>query len=243
MTQRRMKISRLLTLIVFVFCSLTAFPYQVAADSTDVSWRKSSAETEEKLSNDDSLNYPLEIGEKSGWFQSILAVLAAIFTALLNYIFGEGASSTRLMDLIYFISALGILYLLFRLLKTKYNWIFGGGGREAVIPYSVEAEDIHSIDYEAEIENATAAGDFRLAVRLVYLKTLKLLSDKQLIHWTEGKTNREYQRELQKASYKNEFLQLSYHFNYLWYGHFEATRDNWEEAESEFNKIKNLTGE
>lgn len=242
-TLRRMKISRILFLLLLLSANLPAYPYQVVQDSTNISWRNSSIATEEKLSKDGDLNYPIEVGEKSGWFQSVIAVIAAIIAAVLDYLYGPGGSSSRLLDIFYFISSIGILYLLFRLLKTKYNWIFGGKGSSGQIPYTVETEDIHSIDYELEIENAVSKGDFRLAVRLVYLKTLKMLSDQQLIHWAEGKTNREYQRELQKTNYKDEFLQLSYHFNYLWYGHFEASRERWEAAESEFSKIRNLITE
>jgi hypothetical protein len=50
-------------------------------------------------------------------------------------------------------------------------------------------ENIHEIDYDQDIKEAIAAGNYSLAVRLLYLQTLKTLSDNALIKWNINKTN------------------------------------------------------
>ncbi|MEI7487385.1 MAG: hypothetical protein WCJ72_08235 [Chryseobacterium sp.] len=49
---------------------------------------------------------------------------------------------------------------------------------------------------------------------------LKKLSDKKSINWNPEKTNKDYVTELKVPNLKNEFSNLSYIFEYVWYGEF-----------------------
>lgn len=71
------------------------------------------------------------------------------------------------------------------------------------------------------INTAEAQGDYRLAIRLHFLKTLRLLDDNDHIVWRSGKTNHEYQTEIKDKLLKEHFDGLSYVFEYSWYGQFE----------------------
>ena len=52
-----------------------------------------------------------------------------------------------------------------------------------------DGEDtIYGIDFDAEISRARVAGDYRQAVRYLYLKTLRRLSDTGRIDWQPSKT-------------------------------------------------------
>ncbi|HMC86139.1 MAG TPA: hypothetical protein VKI61_11465, partial [Chitinophagaceae bacterium] len=53
--------------------------------------------------------------------------------------------------------------------------------------YSITDENIHSIHFEQAIDQAIANGNYRLAVRLLYLQTLKMLADKNVISWQLNK--------------------------------------------------------
>ena len=88
------------------------------------------------------------------------------------------------------------------------------------IPYSEFFEDINTIDFDAEIENAVAKHNYRFAVRLLYLKCLKQLSDSGLIDWRINKTNYDYINEIKDTDRKTLFSLLTRQFEYVWYGDF-----------------------
>lgn len=79
-------------------------------------------------------------------------------------------------------------------------------------------ENIHVIDFEAEIARAHSTGDYTRASRLLYLQTLKQLSDAHRIDWQPQKTPAQYTREVSGRA----FLQLTNHFVRIRYGGFEA---------------------
>lgn len=75
-------------------------------------------------------------------------------------------------------------------------------------------------DPDSLIENAMAAGNYRLAVRYLYLKTLKTLADRKYIEISSNKTNYEYVREVRKHSFANDFASLTLEYEYTWYGEY-----------------------
>ena len=84
---------------------------------------------------------------------------------------------------------------------------------------SVEEENIYGIDFDATIRQAIAIGDYRQAVRYVYLQTLRHLSDHSLIDWMPQKTPNQYIVEYNKE----DFRRLTTLFLRVRYGNFEAT--------------------
>jgi hypothetical protein len=95
-----------------------------------------------------------------------------------------------------------------------------GDSKKVEMIYSESEEDIHGIDFDAEIEKAIAQNNFRLAVRLLYLRCLKQLNDSQLIQWQLDKTNSAYINELADPEQKKTFSLITRQFEYVWYGNF-----------------------
>ena len=84
-----------------------------------------------------------------------------------------------------------------------------------------EMEDtIYGIDFDAIISQALGREDYREAIRMIYLRTLKALSDSQQIDWQPFKTPSQYVREFDAAAFRT----LTSHFLRVRYGYFEATR-------------------
>ena len=122
-----------------------------------------------------------------------------------------------------------IVWLLY---KAEYlGGLFGRKAKEDPLAYHRLTENIHELDFTRLIEEATEQHHYRLAVRLYYLKTLKQLTDKQLIHWQPTKTNRVYVNELESSVLRKDFEQLTSQFEYVWYGEFQVTA-------SEFSLLK-----
>jgi hypothetical protein len=98
--------------------------------------------------------------------------------------------------------------------------IFRRKSAAAPIPYSEFFEDINEINFDVEIENAVAKHNYRFAVRLLYLKSLKRLSDAGLVKWQIDKTNSNYINELTDEEQRVAFKLLTLQFEYVWYGEF-----------------------
>jgi len=110
----------------------------------------------------------------------------------------------------------------------------------ASLAYSESIENIHEIDFDAEIEKAIVVGNYRLAVRLLYLRSLKQLSDNGLINWQINKTNTDYVYELTNNQQREAFKQLTLQFEYVWYGDFLINADIFKRVNLLFNDFKNI---
>jgi hypothetical protein len=149
---------------------------------------------------------------------------ASGFFVFLKYLFIV-AGLAALVFLILKLSGINMLHL-FR--KKPYS----------SLAYSESAENIHEINFEAEIEKATATHNYRLAVRLLYLRSLKQLSDDGLINWQINKTNTNYVYELTNPGQREAFKQLTLQFEYVWYGDFLINGDIFKRISALFNTFK-----
>jgi len=121
--------------------------------------------------------------------------------------------------LFYSICTLAVIILVWWLVRSGVlQRLFGILLKEDVSIEEEAEENIHVIDFEAEIARARSAGDYTRASRLLYLQTLKQLSDAHRIDWQPQKTPAQYTREVSGRA----FLQLTNHFVRIRYGGFEA---------------------
>lgn len=94
------------------------------------------------------------------------------------------------------------------------------GRRNKQLEDSEDTEDtIYGVDFEDDIRKATAAGNWREAVRLTYLHALRILHDSGRIDWQPYKTPTQYTREVTTA----EFRTMTNHFLRIRYGGFAAS--------------------
>lgn len=134
--------------------------------------------------------------------------------------------------------ALLIVLVVLRLTNSGVNTIFSGKRKAAEkIDATLEDVDIHSIDFEEQIRNAISNNDYRLAVRLWFLRTLKSFSDKELLHWKIDKTNSDYYYELSGTSYQQEFGDVTKVYDYIWYGEFPVDEISYQKAEEKFRGL------
>jgi hypothetical protein len=101
-----------------------------------------------------------------------------------------------------------------------------------------ETEDIFELNFEREIQKAVDAQNYRLAVRLLYLRTLRDLSNRNLISYTHEKTNSDYLFQLAGTNYYKNFFRLTRNFDYTWYGQFELSQDSFGTIQNEFSLFK-----
>jgi len=113
-----------------------------------------------------------------------------------------------------------LVFLILRLAGLDALYIFRRKAESADLPYSEMQENIHEINFDDGIETAVGQHNYRLAVRLLYLKCLKQLSDTGQIRWEINKTNNDYINELSNPSQRTAFNLLTRQFEYIWYGQF-----------------------
>ena len=115
--------------------------------------------------------------------------------------------------------------------------IFSGKSKAVDIPYNESMDNIHEINFSEEVEKAVAKGNYRLAIRLFYLQSLKLLNDKGLIDWQPEKTNQIYIAELKDPIRKEQFSTLTRQFEYIWYGEFFIDKENFKVVKGSFERF------
>ena len=151
-------------------------------------------------------------------------------------LFDNTDKSAVAIGITYLLMALGvaaIVFLIMKLAGVDPFKVIRGKPASAALSYSEFTENIHDINMDNELEKAINVRNYRLAVRLLYLKSLKQLNDAGLIHWEPNKTNTDYSNELQNFDQRLAFNLLTRQFEYIWYGEFNIDADV-------FGRISNL---
>jgi hypothetical protein len=83
------------------------------------------------------------------------------------------AGGFSLFAIILFIAFIGFLvYVVIKVSGINIGHVFRGRAKQIDIPYSESLENIHEINFDDEIEKAIGQRNFKLAVRLLYLRSL-----------------------------------------------------------------------
>lgn len=131
-----------------------------------------------------------------------------------------------------------LIFLIMKLAGIDMFNIFGRKAASGTMAYSELMENIHLINFDEEVEQAVAKGNYRLAVRLLYLKSLKQLNDSGLIDWQLDKTNNTYVAEIADPEKRSAFQQLTRQFEYVWYGEFLIDQPSFQQIHLLFQQFK-----
>lgn len=139
----------------------------------------------------------------------------------------------------YLLIAIVVVLLIFAIVKiTGLDLkILSGKSKAVDVPYEESVENIHEINFNEEINKAVIAGNYRLAVRLLYLQALKFLSDGAQIDWKPEKTNQAYVDELVDPDRKKAFRLLTLKFEYIWYGDFSVEKESFKALKVSFDRF------
>jgi len=222
-----------LAVIMFCFASLSSMatnPFdslQVDEDSLSVVsnvehfdtviHRQFDKATVDELKKDAELTYTLDKATVSLWDR-----FWNWFGRAINDLFYETRDANWGRFLVYVAMVVLLMYVIIKLLKIDALNVFFGRAGKTSMNYTVLEENIHEMDFEKLISEATQNHDYRLAIRLIFLYSLKMLSDKQHIYWEPGKTNHDYLNEVQIKELKSGLRELNYYFEYAWYGNFSV---------------------
>ncbi|WP_374465559.1 DUF4129 domain-containing protein [Chryseobacterium sp.] len=178
---------------------------------------------------------------RESFFQKLMRKINQIIQG----IFGETAMTksaefTTVLIRLFAIILVGfLLYFIIKYIMGKDgNFIFGKKNKKLDINVQELHENIHEINFPESIAQFELSGDYRSAIRYQFLFILKKLSDKKLISWNPEKTNKDYSAELKTPHLKNDFSNLSYIFDYVWYGEFNIEEENYQKFKNQYQAFK-----
>lgn len=102
---------------------------------------------------------------------------------------------------------------------------------------SFATDNIFEINYQKEIDRAISMGNYRMAIRLLFLRSLKDLSNKKIIHYTQDRTNFDYLSQLHATRYYNDFFRITRDYEYAWYGQFEINPEKFTIIQNDFENF------
>ena len=207
-------------------------------DSSKLVQKHFSEDLSQKYSGSD-FDYESMEGEA----ENFLARAISWFFDKIGQIFGIHLSPGMYQIIKFIIYALLIvfaLYILVKLLVGDNASSFFGRQSKLVAPLNIQEDHIENVDLDSYIKNALKEENYRLAIRYMYLKSLKLLSLNNIIEWHFEKTNSDYYREIENLSLKENFKKASYLYDNIWYGEFALDKTGFENAQKDFERLNQL---
>lgn len=151
---------------------------------------------------------------------SLMDWVAKRLNELFENIFGSNFYQDH-QDTLWICIGLAALGAVLAFLLWKHPELFARSGRRKPMEYEVTEDTIYGVDFPSEIKKALENENFREALRLMYLQTLKSLSDYHQIEWQPFKTPTQYTFEFRQADFKR----MTSLFVRVRYGGFDADRD------------------
>ncbi len=221
---------------------------QIVTDSTKIEVRHFDNNSLKKYKADPDFNYAEHPTGLTWWdrfwiwfwdiWTRFWLWIAHIFQRLFGSVSAGKSAASVFKYVILGIAAVLIIYIIFKLIGIDLLKLFRKKQNEELIPYNEYIENIHEINFDDAIEDALQVKDYRLAVRLLYLRCLKQLSDKNIINWKIDKTNQTYLNEIGDLDQRRLFALVTRQFEYVWYGDFPVDIESFQTISNIFQDFK-----
>ncbi len=213
----------------FSFLILFSCYAPAASKGPHINVRKPSVEKISKFQSDKNFIYVEKARTEDNWWER--------FKRWLRWHIGSSSVNGRnsnsylwdLIELLIIIAAIALF--VYYILKSQGVGLFSKNSGNG-LAFAEFHEDISQMNFDELIAKAAGNAQYRQAVRYLYLKSLKQLSDQDLIKWKADKTNRDYTVELRSSPFSKVFSEITMLFDYAWYGNAPI-------SENTFTRIKN----
>lgn len=161
---------------------------------------------------------------------NLMELFFSWFQRLMRLIFGNKIAeqySEIILISIFVVIVVGLIWFIYKKRPELFT-----RNRKSSLPYEVHEDTIYGVDFDAEIIKALKKNDYRESVRLLYLQTLKYLSDNSLLDWQLYKTPTQYVYEVKPEANKKHLRELTNRFLRVRYGNFEATQQLFDEMKA-----------
>lgn len=170
------------------------------------------------------------------WLDDFLLKFFGAIGKFFEWLFGSEVLTFIVIVLFVF----AILVIVMRIAKIDLKQVFAKKWKEELSETDILTGNDENIGFNKLIQDALSVGDYRLAIRYMYLRNLKSLSDRNYIAWAENKTNYSYQSEIQDKDIRDRFLATTILFDYVWYGEFPIQEAEFAIAEKKMNAFNKM---
>lgn len=127
-----------------------------------------------------------------------------------------------------------IVLIVWMILRGSFTGVLGkkSDAGNVVIP---SEENIRELNLDELIATHIAAGNYRFAIRYMFLKVLKILDKNKQIKWKPDKTNYEFGNEIKDAGARTVFFRLAYIYDVVWYGNFPLDKEQFENLKTQYD--------
>jgi hypothetical protein len=224
----------ILYILLALFTTQFSFAEILRDDTSKVDVRTFDEEKIKEFQKDPRYDYK----EKESWLRSLWNRFWDLFDDAVNDQVKDVAKSSGGSEIVKAILIiLAIVALVFGLTKVKFRTWISGKGATVTQEYEVEEENIHEIDFDKDIKDAEKDGDYRRAVRLLFLRVLKNLSDGEHIYWDPNKTNHQYMYELKGTNIYSPFTKCVNVFDWVWYGEWKIDESYYHQHKPQFEEL------
>jgi hypothetical protein len=147
-------------------------------------------------------------------------------------------NTTFYQTLLWMLAVGGFIAFLIIYLSNSNISLFRRSNTMAAHDSDVDTDDIFAINYSSEIEKAVAAGNYRLAIRLHFLKLLRGMSERNIIQYTHDRTNFDYLLQVHHAPWYQQFFRITRNYEYVWYGQFDIDREKFDSINKDFDSLE-----
>lgn len=131
-----------------------------------------------------------------------------------------------------------LIFILYRIFEnSSFNYFRSSPGKPAEEEI-LEPRSKTIISYDEEISQAIHLQDYRLAVNLLYRKSIYLLERRNLVAYEEDKSNWAYVQELSGKPTEKSFSALTRYFDYVWYGSYPLNSREFNRIHDQFKKFE-----
>jgi hypothetical protein len=99
-------------------------------------------------------------------------------------------------------------------------------------------DDIVETDLERFLRMALETGDYKTAVRILYLMVIQRLHEMEWIRWKKDKTNHDYLKEMRSRKSFQQFRSLTLVYEIVWYGDTNISQSEFEKLTAVFTRYK-----
>jgi hypothetical protein len=152
---------------------------------------------------------------------------------------GSGILDNPVFRWIIFLGIIGIvLFGVYQLAReNSFTWFSRKGKSEKPLSPAMTPEE--ETDFEAAVRKFQAEGNYRMAVRYLYLRLIHTLKGKEGILFDKSTTNAEIVRILGNHPRAGEFRYLASVYEYIYYGDLVLQADLFEMLRNKFEVLQN----
>ena len=198
----------------------------------------------ESIKKEPEFDYTEEVQQEK-WWTKFKRYVSHRWSELMEYLFVNyqpGSVVLFLLEMIPYLIIAGMLaFFIWLFIRLNPGGAFLSEPQSGQVFMNEEEEIVQSKDIKKLIKDAVSREEYRLAIRYYYLLILQQLSEKGIIEYQFPKTNEEYSAEIQHEPVKEQFRQITRIYDFIWYGSFDVTTENFRRAERDFVKMQELT--